>query len=92
MNNHVKLYITNAVLLAVLTVIEIFVYDAAISRISLVSLLLTITVTKMVLVAMVYMHLKYETKQLRRLLLIPVPLAILFLLGVVYDLSFSWTL
>jgi len=91
MNSHVKLYISNAILLALLTIAEVFIYDMEIPRNGLVVLLLSITVTKMMLVAMVYMHLKYETKTLRRLLFLPIPLALFFLCGVVYDLSFSWT-
>jgi hypothetical protein len=91
MNNHVKLYVTNAIWLAILTIVEVFIFDMDIPRNGLVGLLLAITVTKMILVAMVYMHLKYETKTLRRLLFLPIPLALFFLWGVVYDLSFSWT-
>jgi len=53
---------------------------------------LSITVTKILLVAMVYMHLRYETKTLRRLIFLPIPLALYFLWGVMYDLAFDWTL
>jgi hypothetical protein len=91
MNRHKKMYITNAVWLTLMTFIEVVIFDMNIPRNGLVALLLAITVTKMILVAMIYMHLKYETKVLRRLLLLPIPLALIFLWSVVYDLSFTWT-
>ncbi|MBT88050.1 MAG: cytochrome C oxidase subunit IV family protein [Candidatus Marinimicrobia bacterium] len=92
MEDHKKTYFWNAVWLAILTVIEVFAIDMGFPRTGLIVLLLSITVTKILLVAMVYMHLRYETKTLRRLIFLPIPLALYFLWGVMYDLAFDWTL
>ncbi len=91
MKDHKKTYFWNAVWLAVLTVIEVWVIDIGMPRVPLVIFLLAFTVTKMMLVAMIYMHLRYETKLLRRLVFLPIPLALFFMWGVIYDLSFNWT-
>ncbi len=91
MKDRRKAYFMNAVWLAVLTLCEVWIYGINIDRIALVIILLAFTITKMMLVALVYMHLRYETKFLRRSLLVPIPLAVFFLWGVVYDLSFNWT-
>jgi caa(3)-type oxidase subunit IV len=92
MEDHKKIYLWNAVLLAILTVIEVWSIDLGLPRMGLVVLLLSITVTKIMLVALIYMHLRYETKTLRRLIALPVPLALFFLWGVMYDMAFDWTL
>ena len=90
MEDHKKTYFLNAVWLALLTGIEVWIIGLGLPRMGLVVLLLAITVTKIMLVAMVYMHLKYETKMLRRLIFIPIPLALIFLWSVIYDLAFQW--
>ncbi len=88
--DHKKTYIINAVLLAILTVVELGIIELPIPKSAQVVLLLAFAVTKIMLVALVYMHLRYETKFLRRLLLVPIPLALFFAWGVIYDLPFRW--
>jgi len=90
MEDHKKTYFLNAIWLALLTGIEVWIIGLGLPRMGLVVLLLAITVTKIMLVAMVYMHLKYETKMLRRLIFIPIPFALIFLWSVIYDLAFQW--
>ncbi len=90
--DHKKTYIINAVLLAILTVVELGIIELPIPKSAQVVLLLSFAVTKIMLVALVYMHLRYETKFLRRLLLVPIPLALFLAWGVIYDLPFSWTI
>ncbi|MBT3216490.1 MAG: cytochrome C oxidase subunit IV family protein [Candidatus Marinimicrobia bacterium] len=92
MEDHKKTYLWNAIGLAILTVIEVWVIGLGLPRMGLIALLLSITVTKIMLVALVYMHLRYETKTLRRLIALPIPLALYFLWGVMYDLAYSWTM
>ena len=89
MEDHKKTYLWNAIGLAILTVIEVWVIGLGLPRMGLIALLLSITVTKIMLVALVYMHLRYETKTLRRLIALPIPLALYFLWGVMYDLAYS---
>ncbi|HJL72186.1 MAG TPA: cytochrome C oxidase subunit IV family protein, partial [Candidatus Poseidoniia archaeon] len=84
--DHKKTYIINAVLLAILTVVELGIIELPIPKSAQVVLLLAFAVTKIMLVALVYMHLRYETKFLRRLLLVPIPLALFLAWGVIYDL------
>jgi cytochrome c oxidase subunit 4 len=88
--DHKKTYIINAVLLAILTVVELGIIELPIPKSAQVVLLLAFAVTKIMLVALVYMHLRYETKFLRRLLLVPIPLALFLAWGVIYDLPFRW--
>jgi caa(3)-type oxidase subunit IV len=76
--------------LAVLTVIEVGVVELPIPKSGQVILLFAFAITKIMLVALVYMHLRYETKFLRRALLIPIPLALYFAFGVMYDIPFRW--
>ena len=88
--DHKKLYIINAVWLTILTVAELGIIELPIPKSAQVVLLLSFAVTKIMLVALVYMHLRYETKFLRRLLLVPIPLALFLAWGVIYDLPFRW--
>jgi len=88
--DHKKTYIKNAIWLAILTVVELGIINLPIPKSAQVILLMAFAVTKIMLVALVYMHLRYETKFLRRLLLVPIPLALFFAWGVIYDLPFSW--
>ncbi len=89
-NNHKKTYIINAIWLAVLTIVEVGVVELPIPKSGQVILLFAFAITKIMLVALVYMHLRYETKFLRRALLIPIPLALYFAFGVMYDVPFRW--
>jgi len=54
--------------------------------------LLTFALAKMACVAYVFMHLYYEEKVLRRILFVPIPLLIYFLLGLAYDAQFNWVI
>ena len=89
-DNHKKVYIRNAIWLAVLTVLELGVIQLPIAKIGQVVILLTFAITKILLVVLIYMHLRYETKVLRRILVIPIPVAILFTVALMYDLPFRW--
>lgn len=88
--DHKKLYIINAVWLTVLTVLELGVIELPISKAGQIALLLAFALTKMGLVLMIYMHLRYETKALKIALAVPIPLAILFTVSLMYDLPFQW--
>ncbi len=90
--DHKKTYFYNAVALTVLTVLELGVYQMPIAKMSQIVLLFAFAITKMMLVAMIYMHLRYETKVLRRILFIPIPAAILFACALMYDLPFRWAI
>ncbi len=89
-NFHKSTYMKNAVWLAILTVVELAIVELSIPPLSKVTLLLAFAVTKMILVALVYMHLRYETSFLRRVVVIPIPLAILFTVSLMHDLPFRW--
>ncbi|MBC8311414.1 MAG: cytochrome C oxidase subunit IV family protein [Candidatus Marinimicrobia bacterium] len=90
MDDHKSIYLKNAIWLAVLTVLEVGVNYLAISKTGQIVLLLAFATTKMMLVAMIYMHLRYETKVLKRILFIPIPAGILFTIALMYDIPFSW--
>jgi len=89
-DNHKKVYIRNAIWLAILTVMELGVIQLPIAKTGQVVILLALAVTKIMLVALIYMHLRYETKVLRRILVLPIPVAILFTVALMYDLPFRW--
>ncbi len=89
-NDHKKTYIYNGIALAVLTILELGIIQLPIAKTGQVVLLLAFAVTKIILVGMIYMHLRYETKILRRILYLPIPAAILFLVSLMYDLPFRW--
>ncbi|MDP6457180.1 MAG: cytochrome C oxidase subunit IV family protein [Candidatus Marinimicrobia bacterium] len=89
---HKKTYLQNAIWLAVLTVLELGVINLSIPRMGQIVLLFAFAATKMMLVAMVYMHLRYETKVLRRILFIPIPAGIIFAWALMYDLPFRWVM
>jgi cytochrome c oxidase subunit IV len=90
--NHKSLYIKTTIVLAILTLIEVGISYWNIPRFSQVGLLLTFALAKMALVAYIFMHLYYEEKVLRRILFIPIPLMIYFLLFLAYDATFTWTI
>ena len=90
MDDHKKLYIKNAIYLTVLTVLEVGVSYLEISQMGQIVLLLAFAATKMMLVAMIYMHLRYETKALKRILFVPIPAGILFTVALMYDIPFRW--
>ncbi|MBC8197258.1 MAG: cytochrome C oxidase subunit IV family protein [Candidatus Marinimicrobia bacterium] len=90
MENHKSLYIKNAIWLAILTFLEIEVSYLSISRTGQIVLLMAFAVTKMLLVAWIYMHVRYETKALKWVIFIPIPAGILFTVALMYDIPFRW--
>jgi cytochrome c oxidase subunit IV len=90
MDDHKSIYIKNAVWLAILTLLEVGVAFLSISRMGQIVLLFAFAATKMMMVAMIYMHLRYETKVLQWILFIPIPAGILFTIALMYDIPFSW--
>ena len=92
MDDHKSIYLKNALWLVILTVLEVGVAYIEISRSGQIVLLLAFAVTKMMLVAIIYMHLRYETKVLKRILFVPIPAGILFTLALMYDLPFRWVI
>lgn len=89
--DHRLLYLKTTVALAVLTLVEIGVSYWNLPRFHQIGLLLSFAIIKMAFVAYVFMHLYYETRLLRRILFIPIPLLVYFLLGLAYDATFEWT-
>ena len=90
MDDHKSIYLKNAIWLAILTFLEVGIAYIEISRSGQVVLLLAFAATKMMLVAMIYMHLRYETRVLKRILFVPIPAGILFTVALMYDLPFRW--
>lgn len=88
-SDHKKLYIMNAIWLTVLTVLELGVGSLPVPKSAQVALLLAFAATKMILVAMIYMHLRYETKALKIAVCVPIPLAVLFCVSLMYDLPYQ---
>ena len=92
MDDHKSIYLKNAIWLAILTILEVGIAYIEISRSGQVVLLLAFAATKMMLVAMIYMHLRHETKVLKRILFVPIPAGILFTVALMYDLPFRWVM
>ena len=92
MDDHKSIYLKNAIWLAILTFLEVGIAYIEISRSGQVVLLLTFAATKMMLVAMIYMHLRHETKVLKRILFVPIPAGILYTVALMYDLPFRWVM
>jgi caa(3)-type oxidase subunit IV len=90
--DHKSIYLKNAIWLAILTILEVGITYLSISQTGQIVLLLSFAVTKMLLVAMIYMHLRYETKVLNRILFIPIPAGILFTIALMYDIPFRWVI
>ncbi|MDP7565540.1 MAG: cytochrome C oxidase subunit IV family protein [Candidatus Marinimicrobia bacterium] len=92
MDDHKSIYLKNAIWLAILTFLEVGIAYIEISRSGQVVLLLAFAATKMMLVAMIYMHLRHETKVLKRILFVPIPAGILYTVALMYDLPFRWVM
>jgi len=90
MDDHKSIYLKNAIWLAILTILEVGIAYIDISRSGQIVLLLAFAATKMMLVAMIYMHLRYETRVLKWILFVPIPAGILFTVALMYDLPFRW--
>jgi caa(3)-type oxidase subunit IV len=73
-------------LLFVLTMVEVGVaYVSALPRNLLILILLALALWKATLVAMYYMHLRYERLRLILLATAPIPLAVILVLGVLLE-------
>ena len=72
-------------LLAVLTAIELGVAFLGWSKLTLALILIALAVWKAVLVALYYMHLRFEPNRLRLLAVAPIPLAFILVLAVIQE-------
>ena len=80
-------YVTIAVILAIVTAIEVAIYYIPPLLDYIVPLLMAFAVVKFIFVAMYFMHLKFDSKVFRRFFLIGIVLAIT-IFGVVMALFF----
>ncbi|HEV8400667.1 MAG TPA: cytochrome C oxidase subunit IV family protein [Gemmatimonadales bacterium] len=87
MTDHVRPnYILIWVYLFLLTVLEVaLAFELPISRNMKLLLLLVLAVWKALLVAMYFMHLKFERWRLRAIFMVPLPLAIILVLAVITE-------
>lgn len=81
-------YIGIFVFLAVLTAFELGVAFLPWPKILLILLLVFLAIWKAVLVALYYMHLRYEPTRLRLLAIAPLPLAVILVIAVTRE--FRW--
>jgi cytochrome c oxidase subunit 4 len=78
-------YIGIWVALAVLTAIELGVAFLGWSKLTLALILIGLAVWKALLVALYYMHLRWEPNRLRLLAIAPIPLAFILVLAVIQE-------
>ena len=79
-------YIAIWVWLAVLTVVEVGVALASLlPKLTLVLLLVALAIWKALLVALYFMHLKFEGWRLRVVFMVPIPLAIILVVVVIQE-------
>lgn len=79
-------YVLIWVYLAVLTAVEVGVaFVSQLSKTALLVILLVLAVWKALLVALYFMHLKFEKWNLRFIALIPIPLALLYIVLVLQE-------
>lgn len=71
--------------LAVLTAIELGVAFLPWAKLTLVLVLIGLAVWKALLVALYYMHLRYEPNRLRILAMAPLPLAVILVIAVITE-------
>lgn len=81
-------YVTIAVILAIVTALEVAVYYIPAIESVLVPILLAMAVVKFIMVAMYFMHLKFDSRVFRRFFLIGIVLAIT-IFGVVLWMFFT---
>ncbi|MDQ3698778.1 MAG: cytochrome C oxidase subunit IV family protein [Gemmatimonadota bacterium] len=81
-------YIGIWVVLAVLTLVEVGVAFLPWPKWVLIALLLGLAVWKALLVALYFMHLRFETNRLRILAVAPLPLAVILVTAVITE--FIW--
>ena len=73
------------VILFVLTLVEVGVAFVGLSKTFTILALIALAIWKAVLVALYYMHLRYEPKRLRLLVLSPLPLAVILVIAVLTE-------
>jgi cytochrome c oxidase subunit 4 len=79
-------YIAIWVYLAVLTAVEVGVaFMSHLPKLTLMLVLIFLAVWKALLVAMYFMHLKFERWRLRTIFMIPLPLAVLLVIVVITE-------
>jgi cytochrome c oxidase subunit IV len=78
-------YIAIFGVLALLTMVELGIAFLPWPKLVLVLLLIGLAVWKAVLVALYYMHLKYEPNRLRFMTLLPLPLAVILVVAVIQE-------
>ena len=83
--SHRKTYLQVFVWLAVLTAAEVAIVFIPMARQIMVTLLCALAITKAALVAMYFMHLKFERKTLALVVLTPLVLAGILILGLMPD-------
>ncbi len=80
-------YIAIFIYLAVLTVLELIVYAAPIAKLLMIGGLVALAWTKAVLVAMYFMHLRFERRTLAIIAIVPILLVTELAFALVPDLS-----
>lgn len=86
--SHHPPYIAIFVGLAALTAVELFVAFLPWPKRTLIALLVLMAVWKALLVALYYMHLRFEPNRLRILAIAPLPLAVILVTAVITE--FRW--
>lgn len=71
--------------LFILTMVEVGVAFVGLSKLMTILVLVALAVWKALLVALYYMHLRYEPKRLRLLALSPLPLAVILVVAVLTE-------
>ena len=71
--------------LAVLTAVELGVAFLPWAKTTLIILLLMLALWKALMVALYFMHLRYETRRLRILAIAPLPLAVILVVAVIQE-------
>ena len=71
--------------LTVLTVIELFIAGFAWSKTLIIVVLLALAIWKAIMVALYFMHLRYEGNRLRIVVLAPLPLTIIIVIAVLTE-------
>jgi cytochrome c oxidase subunit IV len=87
--SHKKTYIHIFIWLTVLTAIEVGLVFAHLNRFVLITLLCALAIVKAALVAMFFMHLRFERKTLALVVSVPLLLAAILIIGLMPD-SQSW--
>jgi cytochrome c oxidase subunit IV len=87
--SHRRTYFIIFVWLTVLTAIEVGLAVSSLSRFVMITLLCALAIVKAALVAMYFMHLRFERKTLALVVLTPIVLAGILIIGLMPD-SQSW--